>query len=242
MNTEPIVGQLRDCAVSLSDFGEWYHYNPDPFDIVGDNEHFHVGYDAENDRPVYCCMEDLVAGDEDVRSYIVCYGKYSPIRIEFLSQTIRPFCVWGVLCNNVFPVKTEPCINYEDDYAEKLAKWFQGYMGFKLGQLVKVNQESCFSKFNDWFYGKIGVVKGVFLATVNDDVGRAYSLLCAQLSAVPQWSAYAAQTINSVERKDVLVPLHFLEPVPTEKKKACRLCRSHLPALQILGRYQKRSF
>lgn len=219
MNTQPIVDQLRDCAVYLSDFGEWYHYNPDPFDIVGDNEHFHVGYDAENDRPMYCCMEDLAAGDEDVRSYIVRYGKYGPIRIEFLSQTIRPFCVWGVPCCNVFPVKTDPCINYEDDCAEKLAEWFQGYVNCELGRLVKVSQDSYLSKLKECFYGKVGILKGVFLATLTDTDGRAYSLLCAQLSALPQWSTYASQSIDGVECKDILVPLQFLEPVPTEQKK-----------------------
>lgn len=231
MSNVDIVDQLRNCEVFLVDFANQHQWNPDPYDIICDNERYHVGYDEENDRPRYCCMEDLAAYDNDVRSYIVRRGKYTPIRIEFLSQSIHPFYVWGLSCTNVFPVETDPYITHEDENAEKLAKWFQGYMGFKPGQLVKVNQESYFSQFNDWFYGKIGIVKGVFLATVTDDDGHAYSLLCAQLSGLPQWSAYASQSIYDVGCKDILVPLHFLEPVRTEQKpvdcagRTCQHCK-----------------
>lgn len=231
MNNEPIIDQLRNCEVFLVDFANQHQWNPDPYDIIFNNERYHVGYDEENDRPMYCCMEDLVAYDDDVRSYIVRYGKYSPIRIEFLNPAIRPFIVWGVLCTNIFPVETDPCINYEDDNAKKLAKWLQGYVNCELGQLVKVSQDSYLSKLNDWFYGKIGIVKGVFLATVTDDDGHAYSLLCAQLSGLPQWSAYASQSIDGVECKNVLVPLHFLDPVRAEKKpvdcagRTCQHCK-----------------
>lgn len=236
MDNRPIRDQLRDCAVSLLDFDDkydfTYKYLVDPLEIIIDAEHYHVGYDAENDCPIYCCMADLVAGDDDVRCYFVRHGKYVPLRLEFLSQSIRPFNVWGVICNNVFPVETDPCINYENSYVEKFAELFRDYYtgSYKPGSIVKVNRESYLSKLNDWFYDKIGIIKGMFLATVTDTDGHECSLLCAHLSALPQWSAYAAQSIDCVECKDILVPLHYLEPARAEKNTdavdhICRNCK-----------------
>lgn len=214
MDNRPILTQLKAASLDIEAINKNWRADIGITDIIQSSMRYHVAYDEVFNRPIYCCMRDSKKGKDNLpkgfRCYYVtmAYGQYSDVH-SFLYKPVQSYVLVNIPVDNVIPINVPGMICEDVPHATFCAACLSTFTPeLSPGNLAMLDKESYVTLYNEVYYRKVGVITGIFLATIEDT-----SVLCASLTEPPEWATSGADVLRVNPLPYVLIPLAHLAPV-----------------------------